>query len=150
MTFSMLLDKKRILLYGTLAIILVISTAYLLLPPQLKLSYVVDDAHLAEVEPQGTWSNMTCPQCGSQLERIVIDPDSQMPDDAWRYAYYCRREDIFWIADCPGFYFAGWYGPFDAHLRLTNTVAIGLVIVSGVALILLAIREKVLVKTYLD
>ncbi len=150
MTFWMLLDKKRISLYGIPAIILVISTAYLLLPPQLRLSYDLDDSHRAEVEPQGTWSNMTCPQCGSQLERIVIDPDSQRPDDAWRYAYYCRRADIFWIADCPGFYFAGWYGPFDAQLRLKNTVAIGLAIVSGVALVLLAFRDKVLAKTYLD
>jgi len=152
MIFPMLLDKKRILLYGIPAIILVISTAYLLLPPQLKLSYVVDGTHLAEAEPQGTWSNMTCPQCGSQLERIVIDPDDpQMIDDAWRYAAYCRQEDLFWVADMPGFYFAGWYGPFDAHLfGLKNTVAMYIVVISGVSLILLAIRDKGLMKRFSD
>ena len=144
----MLLGKKKMLLYGILAAVLVISTAYLLLPPQLKLFYVLDDAHLAEAKPQGIGSNMTCPQCGSQLERIVIDPsDPRMADEPWRYAYYCREEDVFWVADMPGLYFAGWYGPFDAHLfGLRNTVAMYLVIISGVALILLAIRDKGLMK----
>ena len=147
----MLLDKKRILLYGVPTVVLTISALYLLLPPQLKLSYVIDDAHLAEASPQGTWSNMTCPQCMSQLERIVLDPpDPLMTDEPWRYAYYCRQEDIFWVADMPGMYFAGWYGPFKANLRLTNTVAVCLVIISGVALVLLAIRDKGLMKRYSD
>ena len=108
MIFPMLLGKKRILLYGIPAVVLVISTAYLLLPPQLKLFYVLDDAHLAEAEPQGTFSNMTCPQCGSQLESIVIDPqDPQAIDEPWRTAVYCTQEDIFWVEDMPGWYFAG-------------------------------------------
>lgn len=144
------LGKKRLVLYGILTAVLVFSTVYLLLPPQTKLSYVLDDAHLAEAEPQGTWSNMTCPQCGSKLERIVIDPaDPQIMDEPWRYAAYCRQEDIFWVAEMPGFYFAGWYGPFNAHWKLTNAVAFTIVIICGVAIVLLVIRDRGLMKRYL-
>ena len=127
-----------------------ISTVYLLFPHQLKLSYVIDDAHLSEVDLQGTWSNMTCPQCGSQLEGIVIDPDDpQMIDEAWRFAYYCRQEDIFWVCNFPGGISSPrWYGPFNAYWKSTNPVAISIVIISGVALVLLAIRDKGLMKGY--
>lgn len=147
----MLIGKKKILLYGILTVVLVVSMAYLLLPPRLKLSYVIDEAHLAKTEPQGTWSNMTCPQCGSQLEEIVIIPaDPQIMDKPWRVACYCRQEDIFWVYDFPGgISYSRWYGPFDAHLRLTNAVAISIVIISGVALVLLAIRDRGLMKRYL-
>lgn len=143
----MVTDKKRILLYGVLTAALVIYMAYLLFPPQRKLFYIIDDDHFTEAQPQGTWSNMTCPQCGSQLEQIVIDPaDPQKCDDSWRFAYYCREEDLFWVADMPGIFFAGWYGPFDAHLRLTNAIAIFILISSGAALVLLFIGDKGLSK----
>jgi len=139
----MVLGSKRIFLYAVLSVVLVGSTTYLLFPPQLKLFYVIDSDYLSEVEPHGTWSNTTCPQCGSQLKRIVLDPDNpQIMDDARMFAYYCRKEDMFWIADTPGFDFAEWYGPFDANLRLTNTVAMCLVIISSIALGLLAIKDK--------
>lgn len=143
----MLVGKKRVFLYGLPSMVLAISAFYLLLPPQLKLSYALHDTHLAETEPEGTWENMTCPQCGSKLEAIVIDPDDpQMQDEPWRFAYYCRQEDMFWIADMPGFYFAGWYGPFDAHWRLTNTVAVIISIISVIALFLLALKDIGLMK----
>jgi len=143
MTFSMLVGKKRILLYGIPALIFVIAIAFLLFPAQLKLFYVLDEVHRARVEPTGTWVNMTCPECGRQLERIVIDPDNPlMADDAWRYAYYCGQEDIFWVADCAGWYFVGWYGPFNAFWKLTNTTAISIVIISGVTLVLLGVSHK--------
>lgn len=139
-------SKKRILSYGIVTAVLVISTAYLLLPPQLKLSYVLDDAHLAEVEPQGTWRNMTCPQCESQLEEIVMlrsDTPIQKLDSPWRYACYCRYEDIFWVFDFPGgVSFPRWYGPFNAYWKLTNIVASSLVTISCVALVLLVTKEK--------
>jgi len=147
--FSKFLSKRRIILYGTPAIVLVISTVYLLLPPQLKLSYVLDDIHLAETEPQGTWSNLTCPQCGSQLEEIGIKPSHKV-DAAWRYAYYCRQEDVFWVFDfLGGIGYARWYGPFNAHWKLTNTVAFTIVVISGVAIVVLTIRDRGLVKRYL-
>jgi len=139
---SMPLSRKRILSYGILTVVFIISMSYLILPSQLKLFYVIDDAHRAEAEPQGTWPNMTCPQCGSQLEQIVIvPPKPQTVDTPWRYAYYCRHEEEFWVADMPGLYFAGWYGPFDAHWRLTNTVATSILIISGATLVLLAIKQ---------
>jgi len=142
MIFPMLIGKKKMLLYGILTAVLVISTAYLLFPPQLKLFYVIDDAHLSEVEPQGTWSNLTCPLCGSQVEEIVIDPSGKL-GDPWRYAYYCRQENVFWVWDFPGGMSSPrWYGPFNAYWKLTNAVAFGIVVISGVALFLLVIRDK--------
>ncbi len=149
--FSKFLSKRRTILYGTPAIVLVISTVYLLLPPQLKLSYVLDDIHLVETEPQGTWSNSTCTQCGCKLERMVIDPvDSHISDESWRFAAYCRQEDVFWVYDFPGgIGYARWYGPFNAHWKLTNTVAFTIVVISGVAIVLLAIRDRGLMKRYL-
>jgi len=148
MRFQMLWGRKRILLYGLLVAVLLISIIYLLLPSGLKLFYVLDTAYLAETEPQGTIRNMTCPQCGLQLERIVIDPsEPQIMDEPWRDAYYCVGEDIFWVADCPGLFFAGWYGPFDAHFfGLRDTIAGGLVIISGVVLVVLAMRDRGLMK----
>lgn len=110
MIFQMVLGSKRIFLYGVLSVVLVGSTTYLLFPPQLKLFYVINSDHLSEVEPHGTWLNMTCPQCGSQLKRVVLDPDNpQIMDDTWMFAYHCRKEEMFWIADTPGFDFAEWY-----------------------------------------
>jgi len=145
----MLVGKKRVLIYALPSIILVASAFYLLLPPQLKLSYVLDAAHLAEKDPEGTWGNMTCPQCGSELERIILDPDDpQMQDEPWRFAYYCRQEDIFWVADMPGWYFAGWYGPFNAFWKIRNTTAISIIIISGVGLVLVAIMDRGLMKRY--
>jgi len=140
----MVTDKKRKLTYGVLVSVLVISAAYLLFPPQLKLSYVIDDAHVAHAEPQGTWDGMICPQCGSRLERIVIySDDPQMEDEALRFAYYCRHEDVFWVWNFPGgISSSSWYGPFDAYWKLTNTVATGIVIFSCVALVLLVVRSK--------
>lgn len=123
--------------------IIVVSALYLLLPPRLKLFYNLDAAHLAEKDPSGTWGNMTCPQCGSQLEGIILDPDDpQMLDEPWRFAYYCRQEDIFWVADMPGWYFAGWYGPFDAYWKTRNTAATSFLIISGIALVLVAIKDQ--------
>jgi len=139
---QVLTSKKIILFYGLLTAVIAISMSYLLLPPQLKLSYVLDDAHLAETEPQGWWGHMICPQCGSTLERIVIiEMEQQCCDFPWRDAYYCRQEDIFWVADCPGIVFAGWYGPFNAYWKLPKIVASSSIIISGVALVLLAMRD---------
>jgi len=138
--------KTRILLYGIPTLVLVISTAYLSLPPQLKLFYFLDEAHLAEVEPNGTWLNLTCPVCGSRLEGIVIDPSDKV-DGASRYVYYCANEDAFWVWYFPGgMGYARWYGPFSAYWKLTNAVATGTVIISCVALVLLAVRDKNLEK----
>jgi len=139
----MFVGMKRILLHSVLALVSVISIAFLILPTHLKLYYVLDRAHQAKVKPKGTWLNMTCPQCGRQLEQIVINPDNPLTaDEAWRYAYYCRQEGIFWVADCPGWYFAGWYGPFNSYWKLANTVAIIIVILSGAAFVLSVIRDK--------
>jgi len=139
---SMLIGGKSKLLSGILAVVLVTSIACLLFPSKLKISYAIDGVHLAEAEPQGTWENMICPQCGSRLERIVIDPDDpQIEDDAWRFACYCRHEDIFWVSDFPGGISPPkWHGPFDAHWRLTNVFATAILIISGVALVFSAMK----------
>jgi hypothetical protein len=91
----MLKGKKKMLLYSTFITFLFLSMVYPLLPSRLKLSYLIDNTHVAEKEPQGTWLNMTCPQCKSPLEKIVIY-NSEHTDAAWRFAFYCRRDDIFW------------------------------------------------------
>lgn len=144
----MLLGKNRKLRYGIPITVLVLSTVYLLLPSGLKLSYVLDDAHLTDVIPQVTQSNITCPQCGSQLDSIaLISAEKGVIDAAWRVAYFCGQEDVFWVADCPGLYFAGWYGPFYGRLfELRNIIALSLLILSGAALILLVIGDKILMK----
>jgi hypothetical protein len=149
MTSLLPTSKRTILLYGTLTAFLVFSIVYLILPPQLKLSYLIGYPHLAKAEPQGTWVNMTCPQCEFQLEGIVIYT-SQHIDAPWRVAFYCRHEDIFWIYDFPGgIGYARWYGPFKAYWKITSTAAISVTIISGVTIVSMIIRDKGSVKRYL-
>jgi hypothetical protein len=133
--------KRTILLYGTLAAFLVLSVVYLLLPSRLKLSYVIDSVHVAKMEPQGTWVSMTCPQCGSQLERIVIYT-SEYTDAAWRFAFYCGQEDVFWVYDFPGGTSESRvYGPFNAYWKITDAAAIGIIIICSVTLVLMIARK---------
>jgi hypothetical protein len=140
----MVMKRRKIIVYVTLASFLVVSVAYLIFPPHLKLVYVLDSSHLARVEPQGNWSSMICPLCGSKLEQIVVDSDEpQTTDEAWRYAYYCKQEDLFWVINFPGgISSAQWYGPFNAYWKLANAVAISISIISGATIFLLAIRRK--------
>jgi len=143
MVFLKPIGIRKILPRGILIVFFDISAVYLLLLPQQKLFYFIDDYHLARVEPKGTWSNMTCPLCGLQMEQIVIDShDPQTADDPWRYAYYCEQEDLFWVADMPGWYFAGWYGPYNAYWKLTNAIATFIVVVSSVSIIVLTMRTR--------
>jgi len=76
--------------------------------------YILDDAHLAEEEPHGTFSNMSCPHDGLKLDEIVIFSFPGLWDAPWRIALYCRQENIFWIWDCNG-WTASCYGPFDGY-----------------------------------
>jgi len=91
------MGRKETLLYGILIIIIVVCMVYLLLPPLLKLSYVLDDAHLASIHPEGVFPSFTCPLDGSELRQMVIISRSVL-NVAWeRSAFYCEVEDIFWI-----------------------------------------------------
>jgi hypothetical protein len=133
---------KKTLLYGALTVFLVLSMVYVLLPARLKLFYVIDDTYIAKVGPQGTLVNMTCPLCKSQLEEIVIYT-SQHIDGGWRYAFYCRQEDIFWVYDfAGGISYPTWYGPFSAYWKITDTAAISIAIISSVILVLMVTRDK--------
>jgi len=47
------------------------------------------------------------------LQEIVLDPpDPANKADPWRKAYYCAKEDVFWVWDAPDGGRAVWYGPF--------------------------------------
>lgn len=131
------------LLYGVLVAILVGCTVYVLLPLKLKLYYILDNAHLATEHPEGTFGGMTCPHDDSELTQIVlINYRPDVKDAAWRFAFYCVTEDIFWICDYPGgIGEASWYGPFKAHLRWTNLLAICGATISGTALVLIVFRK---------
>lgn len=130
------------LLYGALVAILVGCTVYVLLPIKLKLSYILDDAHLTTEQPEGTFGNMTCPHDGSELAQIVIIHYPDAVDAPWRSAYYCGAEDIFWIYDYRGgIGKASWYGPFKAYLRWTNSLTICGAAISGIALVITAFRK---------
>jgi hypothetical protein len=136
------ISQRRMLFYGTFTTFIVLSTVYLLLPSQLKLSYIIDNTHIAKIEPQGTWLNMTCPQCKSKLEKIGIYT-SEDTDAAWRVAFYCRQDDIFWVYDFPGgISESRWYGPFSAYWKITDTAAIGIIIISSVIIVLMVTRDK--------
>jgi len=138
----MLKGKKRMLLYSTFITLLVLSTVYLLLPPQLKLSYIIDDTHIVKIEPKGTWLNITCPQCKSQMEKIVIYT-SEHTDAALRFAFYCRQDDIFWVYDFPGgISESRWYGPFNAYWKITNTTDVCIIIISSFIIVLMVIKDK--------
>jgi len=51
-------------------------------------------------------------------------------------------EDIFWIHDYPGgIGEARWYGPFKGHLKWTNSLTICGATISGIALVLIALRK---------
>ncbi len=110
---------KTKLLFGLLAIVvIVIAIVYFLIPKSIICTnYVLDEEHLITDEskrPQGTWRDMKSPNDGSKLEQIIIDPDDpNIMDEPWRYAYYSKTENIFWVADMPGMSFGGWYGPFE-------------------------------------
>lgn len=139
----MIVNKRRLLLL-LLFLALALSLAYLLLPVQSRLFYALDDVHHARVEPQGNWSDMVCPLCGMKLERIVIDPaEPQVVDEPWRYAYYCQRDDLFWVASYPGGISSlVWYGPFNAYWRLTNAIAISISVICSVSIIVTIARRK--------
>ena len=131
------------LLYGALVAILIGCTVYVLLPLKVKLYYTLDDAHLATEQPKGTFANMTCPYDDSQLtEIVIINYSPNVVDAAWRSAFYCVTEDIFWIHDYPGgISQASWYGPFKGHLKWTNSLAICGAAISGMALLLIAFTK---------
>lgn len=137
------MNKKEVLLYGALTAALIGCTVYVLLPFKLKLSYILDDAHLATELPKGTFARMICPNDGSELtQTVIIHSFSDVRDAAWRVVYYCGVEDIFWICNYPGgIGEARWYGPFNAYLRWTNLSAICSAALSGTALVLIALRK---------
>lgn len=122
----------RALLYGILAVVLILSAAYLPLPMERKLRHfcVLDDAHLAE-EPrasayrvQGYW---VCPQCGSNLAEIVI----YEYEDAGMWVLSCYSEGIFWILYAYGPMKSKVYGSYHEILwRLPN--ALNVVAVFGI------------------
>jgi hypothetical protein len=80
-------------------------------------NYALDESHKISDDakkPHGTWGNMNSPDNNSELEQIVIDPDDpNMMDEPWRVAYYSKTENVFWIADMPGFE-VNWYGPYPS------------------------------------
>ena len=137
------MNKKEVLLYGALVATLIGCTVYVLLPFKLKLSYILDDAHLATELPEGTFANMICPNDGSELtQTAIIRYSSDVTDAPWRFAYYCGVEDIFWICNYPGgIGEARWYGPFNAYVKWTNLLAICGAAISGTALLLIALRK---------
>lgn len=106
------------LLIGLLVIVVIVITGVYLLTPKniVCTNYVLDEAHKITDEskrPQGTWGDMKSPNDGSKLEQIIIDPDDpNAMDEPWRYAYYSKTENIFWIADMP-WMSVTWYGPFE-------------------------------------
>jgi len=136
------LDKKEMLLYGALVATLVGCTVYVLLPPKLKLYYILDDAHLATEPPEGTFVNMTCPHDGSELAQIVIIHYLNGADLPWRSAYYCEVEDIFWICDYRGgIDKISWYGAFKGYLGWTNSLTMCGAVISGIALVVIAFKK---------
>ncbi|MBU1075033.1 hypothetical protein KJ705_03055 [Patescibacteria group bacterium] len=79
--------------------------------------YTLDDSTKitdTALKPMGTWSDMRSPNNDSYVvKKIVIDPDDpDMQDEPWRFAMHSEEENLFWIADMPGFSLA-WYGPFE-------------------------------------
>lgn len=141
----MMMKKRKTVVYVTLISFLVASAVYLVSPPQLKLFYVLDYLHLSRVNPQSARPpNLVCPLCGSTLDRIVIDPeDPRMADEGWQYAYYCSREDLFWVLYFPGgMSSAQWYGPFNAYWKLTNAIAMLVFAICCVTIFLLAVRKS--------
>jgi len=85
---------------------------------------------------------MTCPQCKSPLEKIVIYT-SEHTDAAWRFAFYCRQDDIFWVYDFPGgISESRWYGPFNAYWKITNATDIGIIIISCLIIVVMVNRDK--------
>jgi hypothetical protein len=142
----MFIGKKRILLYGIPAIVLVLSTAYLLLPMErkLRLFCVLDDAHLAEEEPiwvQGYW---VCPQCGLDVTEFVIYTGI----DVGMSVLYCNSEDMFWIVHGWGPMKVKVYGPYQGSLwGLTNTLNVVAqfgVLFSGIAILIPPIHRTLI------
>jgi hypothetical protein len=144
--FSMMMKKRKTVVYVTLISFLVVSAVYLVSPPQLKLFYVLDYLHLSRVDPQSIMDgpSLVCPLCGSILDRIVIGPDDpRMADEGWRCAYYCSHEDLFWVFYFPsGMALAQWYGPFNAYWKLTNAIAMLVFAICCVTIFLLAMRKS--------
>jgi len=146
MMFSQVLSKKRIALYGIPAMVLVISTAYLLLPleQKLRLFCILDDAHLAEEELTQVDGYWVCPQCGLDLTEFVIYKGI----DVGMSVLYCNSEDIFWIVHGWGPMKVKFYGPYQGSLwGLTNTlnvVALFGVLFSGIALLIPLIHRTLI------
>ena len=85
-------------------------------PSTVCTNYILEEADKitdSEKKPRGTWSDLKSPNDDSELEEITIDPyDPEIDDEPWRLAAYSNNENIFWIADMPGFILS-WYGPFE-------------------------------------
>jgi hypothetical protein len=129
------------LLVTVLGGILVACIGYLVLPRSLKLVYVLDSAHAATTHPDGISANTTCPRDGSTLTRIVLVDEEDGPDAAWRVAFVCETECVFWVFDCwGGVGKAAWYGPFDETWDETNGIAALVAALSGIALFVVLVR----------
>ena len=143
----MFIGKKRILLYGIPAIVLILSTAYLLLPMErkLRLFCVLDDAHLAEEEPMWVQGYWVCPQCGSNLTEIVI----YKMIDAGMSVLHCNSENMFWILHGWGPMKAKVYGSYHEILwRLPNALNVVAVfgIIFSVIAFLLPLMHRALIE----
>lgn len=138
------MDRKETLFYGIFIVIIVACMVYLLLPPLLKLSYVLDDAHLASIHPVGVFPSFTCPQDGSKLRQISIISRSVL-NVAWeKSAFYCEVEDIFWIYEVRGEDpEINFWGPFEGNLRTPNLLASSLMVLTGIALFFFYKREVI-------
>ncbi|MBT6691597.1 hypothetical protein HOB10_04670 [Candidatus Parcubacteria bacterium] len=81
-------------------------------------NYVLDETHAVfnrDQIPYKEDGKMKSPWDKSELELIVIDPDDpEIMDEPWRYAYYSKNDDTFWIAEMPG-KFLQWFGPYTGH-----------------------------------
>ena len=81
-------------------------------------NYAIDEQYKitdSTEKPEGSWENMRSPIDDSPLEMIIIDPDEpEIDDESWRFAYYSEEENIFWVADMPGFT-KDWYGAFEGY-----------------------------------
>lgn len=117
------MNKRTFLLFAVLGTVLIACIVYIALPLSLKLAYVLDEAHLATIRPEGNFANMTCPYDGSTLTQIVILQE-EGADAPWRGAYVCEVEGIFWICDYQGgIGKIHWYGPFEATWGEANLLA---------------------------
>ena len=109
---------KKIFLIVIIVIIAAGGLYFWSLKDSYCVNYVLDEAHLLfnrEKVPYNDNGVLKSPWDGSELERIIIDPDDpEIQDEPWRHAYYSEAEDTFWIAEMPG-EFLQWFGPYSGH-----------------------------------